>query len=184
MAHSAAGAAHDPQATGPRRPKLNVPFDLSRDFHILGGTVADGSHSTPAVQTPEAEDTTPTFPSFPTLDDLAFTSLQPAASLGAFEPHYRIADAATLPRPVPLTEENHLCAMGERQRLRKCYEEEGWLQAPDPTQELVEKRSRVIRRLGLNEPGNLGERSSVIAKYCELTQLVCPSCWYAGHVLT
>lgn len=160
------------------RPEFNMPFDLSRDIHILGGTAADDSNTSPPLNTSEHElSVHPDYPMFPTLDALSFTSLQPHASLDAFEHQYKMVEAVSLPRTVlPDEDQGHLCAMGERRRLRQCYEQDGWLQSPNPCQRLRERRSRVLRRLGLNDPNELGERYSVISKYCELAQLVRPLC--------
>ncbi|CAK9784213.1 hypothetical protein CC85DRAFT_281759 [Cutaneotrichosporon oleaginosum] len=158
----------------PGRTKLPMSFDMSRDLHILGGTAADDSHKSTPSGTPEHEFTQhPEFVLLPTLDALSFTTLQTHASIGAFEHTYKVLHATKLPRTCrPDEDSGHLCVTGERQRLRRCYEQDGWLQAPNPSQALREKRSRVLRRLGLNDPNELGERFAVLSRYCELAQLV------------
>lgn len=159
---------------GQARSKMNTPFDMSRDLHILGDTAADDSQMSSPSGTAEHElSQHPDSMLFPTIDALSFTTLQAHAPIGAFEQTYKVVDAAKLPRTcLPDEDLGHLCVMGERQRLRRCYETDGWLQSPNPSQALREKRSRVLRRLGLNDPNELGERFSVLSKYCELAQLV------------
>jgi hypothetical protein len=158
----------------PGRAKMQMPFDMSRDFHILGGTAADDSQKTTPSGTPEQEFSQhPEYMLFPSLDALSFTTLQAHASIEAFEHTYQTVDAAKLPRTcLPDEDQGHLCIMGERQRLRRCYEMDGWLPSPNPSQALREKRSRVLRRLGLCNPNELDERFSVLSKYSELAQLV------------
>ncbi|BEI96246.1 hypothetical protein CcaverHIS631_0111950 [Cutaneotrichosporon cavernicola] len=158
----------------PTRTQQHIPFDTSRDLHILGATAADGSQMTPPDCTPESDGCQhPEFVLFPSLDTLSFTTLQSHAPINAFGRMFKGVDAVKLPRPcLPDEDQGHLCVMGERQRLRGCYERDGWLPSPNPSQAMREKRSRVLRRLGLNDPNELGECFPVLSKYCELAQLV------------
>ncbi|GMK57489.1 hypothetical protein CspeluHIS016_0403230 [Cutaneotrichosporon spelunceum] len=156
------------------RSKQRLPFDMSRDFHILGATTADGSRTTPPISTAESDSSQhPECVLFPSLEALSFTTLQSHAPINAFGRTFKGVDAAKLPRTcLPDEDQGHLCMISERHRLRTCYERDGWLPSPNPSQAMREKRSRVLRRLGLNDPNELGERFQVLSKYCELAQLV------------
>lgn len=106
-------------------------------------------------------------------DQASAMPLKPHNGLGAFEQRYEVVEAVGLPRPSPpeITD-NGYCAEMERQRIRRLYEEEGWLRSPDPSSKTRLLRSRVVRRLGLNAEDPTGERFAVIAKYAELAMLV------------
>lgn len=146
------------------------------DVHVLSGTAAD----TP-VEKVNNRPTSPADPSQPPsgnlkpnpVDNLAFTQLtQNDAIFAAYETPHEFVESVRLPRSINPDEGNLLCQESERGRLRAFYNAQGWLPPPNPSRDTRLRRSRAIRRLGLNDSSDNEERLAVISKYVELAQLV------------